>query len=99
MCVATYRKSLRVSAIRVFELYTASNVSGLKYETDTTKFTIFLAGESSNYPHLCKGLLVVVLECRGVDIEVVREAEVGIVVSGCVVSLERWELLHLQDGC
>jgi hypothetical protein len=48
--------------------------------------------------YLRESLLVVILECSGVDIEVVCEAEVRIVMRCRVVGLKRRELLNLKDG-
>ena len=51
-----------------------------------------------NHPHLSKSLLAVILESSWVNVQVMCEAEVGIVMSGRVVRLKWRELLHLQDG-
>ena len=48
-----------------------------------------------SFHYLGKGLLCVVLEEVGVDVEVVGEGEARVVVGVGVVGLERGELLHL----
>ena len=47
---------------------------------------------------LCKGLLCVVLEEQGVDVEVVCECEVGVVVGVGVIGFQRGKLLDFQSG-
>ena len=48
--------------------------------------------------YLCEGLLCVVLEEQGIDIQMVCECEVGMVVGVGVIGFQRRKLLDFQSG-
>ena len=48
--------------------------------------------------YLCEGLLCVVLEEQGIDVQMVCECEVGMVVGVGVIGFQRRKLLDFQSG-